>query len=91
MKNPDAPELPPPLHMDKWSRNERLYQQLLNMGLFCNPIFNTEGKIEALYVATELPVNVTSVGVPMKRTQVAEIVTSAACEGSNVVNFPTVL
>ena len=92
MQNSDTPFEPPdPLHMDKWSRNQRLYQQLLNMGLFCNPIFNSDGEIEALYVASDLPTDMTGIGMPVKRTQVGNVITPAGGDRANVIDFPTVL
>lgn len=84
-------DIPPPPSMDKWSRNERLYDQLLNMGLFCSPIFDSEGRIEAIYVAAELPSRMPGVGVPMQRTKVAKGITSAFGDRTNVVDFPTIL
>ena len=47
----------PPEHMDRWTRNERLYRHLLGMGLVAIPIFVGEDRtrIDHLLVTTELP------------------------------------
>jgi len=79
--------------MDKWSRNERLYRHLVEMGLFCSPIFtdNTGDRIEAIQVSVDLPaVPTTSVVAPVKRPQIGESITSASGDGSNVIHFPTI-
>jgi hypothetical protein len=46
-----------PLSMDKYSRNERLYPKLLEMGLFVEPRFETDDrkKIDCFIVSTGLP------------------------------------
>lgn len=54
-------DLPPPEHMDRWTRNERLYRHLRDMGLFVVPIYS-DGEcpgIEYLQVAVSMP------GVPL--------------------------
>lgn len=45
-----------PEHMDKWSRNARLYEQLKNSGLFVTPVFhpNDRAAIDHLIVSTGL-------------------------------------
>jgi hypothetical protein len=50
-------ELPPPEHMDRWTRNERLYRWLRDMGLFVVPIYSDgeEPGIEYLQVASSMP------------------------------------
>ena len=51
------PDLPPPEHMDRWTRNERLYHHLRDMGLFVVPIYS-DGEcpgIEYLQVAVSMP------------------------------------
>lgn len=50
-------ELPPPEHMDRWSRNERLFRYLRDLGLFVVPIYS-DGEhpgIEYMQVATSMP------------------------------------
>jgi hypothetical protein len=45
----------PPLHMDTLSRNARLYQTLLGMGLYVEPIKGPEGGISKFIVSCGLP------------------------------------
>lgn len=47
----------PPQHMDRWSRNARLYRRLLDDGLVVYPVFMSEldKRIDYLCVATALP------------------------------------
>jgi hypothetical protein len=82
-----------PLHMDKWSRNERLYNHLLSIGAMCTPVFADEGntKIEAIYVSVEEPLVPTYVGAPVKGPQVGKGVTSTRRNRDNVVDFPTIV
>ncbi len=50
-------KLPPPEHMDRWTRNERLYRHLRDTGLFVVPVYS-DGEypgIEYLQVATSMP------------------------------------
>jgi hypothetical protein len=50
-------KLSPPDHMDRWTRNERLYRHLRDQGLFVVPVYS-EGQypgIEYLQVATSIP------------------------------------
>lgn len=46
-----------PDHMDKWSRNERLYHYLKEMGLFVIPIYRQDetNSIDHLIVGTSMP------------------------------------
>ncbi len=89
----DTEEKHPPLHMDKWSRNERLYKKLTEMGLVCSPIFADEkqDRIEALYVSTEVFSLPADVRLPVKRPKVTEVVTTPRSDGSNVIDFPTII
>lgn len=50
-------ELPAPEHMDRWTRNERLYRYLRDMGLFVVPVYSDGERpgIEYLQVATSMP------------------------------------
>ncbi len=46
-----------PEHMDRWTRNERLYHHLRDLGLFVVPIYS-DGEcpgIEYMQVATAMP------------------------------------
>jgi len=47
---------PTPLHMDRWSRTERLYRYLLGLGLIVDPFYSgdDQSKIEYLQVAVDL-------------------------------------
>jgi hypothetical protein len=46
-----------PEHMDRWSRNQRLYETLKGMGLFVSPIPEPSDptKIKEMIVAADLP------------------------------------
>ena len=92
----------PPEHMDKYSRNERLYRFLLSMGLIVNPVRLTDdlSKIDHLYVTVALSANDAAfipgsersseagvVGV-VERSEVGEIVRPAKGDGNVVVDFP---
>jgi hypothetical protein len=47
---------PVPEHMDKWHRNERLYETLKNMGLFVLPLHEkAAGGIDHFIVSTGVP------------------------------------
>lgn len=50
-------KLPPPEHMDRWTRNERLYRYLRDLGLFVEPVYSDGEcpRIEYLRVATAMP------------------------------------
>lgn len=89
----ETEEKHPPLHMDKWSRNERLYKTLTEMGLVCSPIFADEkqDKIEALYVSTEVFSLPADVGTPVQRSKITKVITTPRSDGSNVVDFPSVV
>jgi hypothetical protein len=76
----------PPQHMDRWSRNERLYHHLLGMGLVVSPIRSSGDprRIDYLYVsvalllaedATEQTAE-TGVGGMVKRPKIANIVST---------------
>lgn len=94
----------PPQHMDIWSRNERLYQTLLGMGVYVTPIFTDQERtrIDYLHVACAAPSYALPVEQPPKqsaeapvdlavqRAEVGRIVGAAECDGGNVVDFPSV-
>lgn len=48
---------PPPDHLDRWTRNRRLYNHLLSLGLWVEPIVEGEkgDRIEYLRVAVSQP------------------------------------
>jgi hypothetical protein len=94
----------PPKHMDKYSRNERLYRFLLGMGLIVNPIRLTDdlSRIDYLYVTAALSTTEattanpseagakTSVVAVMERTEVADIVGASEGYGDRkVIEFPS--
>lgn len=90
-----------PQHMDRWTRNERLYRHLLGLGLVVDPVFADEARtqIDHLIVSADLPVTEpvaqqaaqASVHSPMQRTQVGHVITSTERDRDNVVDFPPVL
>jgi hypothetical protein len=95
----------PPQHMDKYSRNERLYHFLLGMGLIVNPIClpDDPAKIDYLHVTvtlanatesfvrevTESP-SISCVVKPIERPEIRNVVGSSEATGDTVINFPTV-
>lgn len=91
----------PPLPlMDKWSRNARLYNTLVGMGLVVRPIPSDidPEKIECFYVSCELPQRcaenpaVSGISNVMEGTQVSDVVASAEGLGDGkVIHFPAVL
>jgi hypothetical protein len=89
-----------PEHMDRWSRNQRLYETLKGLGLFVSPIPepNDPTKIKEMIVAADLPFEQTGQGTPetsvlcmMQGPEVRKVVAAADATGENVVNFPSVL
>ena len=91
-------DLFPPQHMDKYSRNERLYKHLLGMGLVVTPFPASDHpeRIEYMYVSTVLPdaaaidkgsqkATVTGVREAVKRPQVEDIVGTTKRGGDGVV------
>ena len=86
----------PPEHMDKHSRNERLYRHLLGMGLVVTPIRETDPlKIDYLYVSVALPMSEASAAAgvikTVERSEVVDIVRSAKdLRDGEVVEFPSV-
>jgi hypothetical protein len=95
----DAPLMPE--HMDRWSRNQRLYETLKGMGLYVIPIPDSDdpSKIRELRVSAELPL-AESVAehtaqarvVPAVKRPVVGVGVDAAESGrDNVIDFPTVL
>jgi hypothetical protein len=94
-----------PEHMDKWSRNERLYRHLLGLGLVVDPVFEDDDRtqIDYLVVSSVLPSSesgngiakqaaVTGVVSPMEGTKVGVVVATAQPQGDRVVvDFPPIL
>jgi hypothetical protein len=94
-----------PEHMDLWSRNARLYETLNGMGLYIDPIPESDDptKFNRLVVSAGLPFQAGSarnctekpsqagVAPAMKRSQVDDVVAAPESGGENVVVFPTVL
>lgn len=89
-----------PEHMDRWSRNQRLYETLKGMGLFVIPIPDAQNptKIDRIVVAADLPRNegcedTAEASVPraVERPLVGVDIEAAKCSGSNVVDFPAVV
>jgi len=78
-----------PQHMDKYSRNERLYSALLGMGLICDPIRNENdpSKIESISVSADEGFVTPYVAPPVTRSESIDSV--VATSGSeNVIDFP---
>lgn len=97
-------EAQPPEHMDKWTRNERVYRFLLGLGLVVTPIFEDHDhtRIKCLVVAAALdhadPVESISeqasqLGIiaPVEGPEIGEGVGSIERGRENVVDFPPVL
>lgn len=90
----------PPEHMDRWSRNERLYRHLLGMGLVVSPIFADDDRtmIDHLWVSADLPIagkttqqpSQCSIGGPMERPEIRNVIGTATGHGSDVIDFPAV-
>lgn len=89
-----------PDHMDRWSRNLRLYETLKGMGLYVSPIPEPSDptKIKEMIVSVNLPIQQsaeqsTQGGVvgTVQRSEVRDVIRAAESSGANVINFPTVL
>ena len=97
-KHESGPVLPE--HMDRWSRNQRLYETLKGMGLFVSPIPEPGDptKIREMIVSADLPLahepaeDATEAGIVpvVKRPVVTDVVDTTEGGRGNVVNFPTV-
>jgi hypothetical protein len=93
----------PPEHMDKYSRNERLYRFLLGIGLYVVPIRLSDdaNHIDYLHVSVtpepatpnrvpEMPAE-TGVALTVERLEVRDVIRSAECSGDGVViDLPTI-
>lgn len=93
-----------PEHMDKGSRNERLYRSLKDLGLFVVPIYSETNpeQIETMIVSADLPTRQgladagetaasLCVAPPVSSAEVGEFVTSPENLGDNVVDLPSIL
>ena len=84
---------PPPDHMNRESRTQRLYDNLKAMGLYVSPIY-FEGEIDSLHVAVDLPKcspeDAAEAGIvtPMQRSEVGETIRAAEDCRDTVINFP---
>ncbi len=85
-----------PKHMDRGSRMDRLYTNLLAMGLVVDPIFadDSYSEIASLSVRVDLPQQASDeaptggIGAPVFGPEVDNVVTSAERFGPNVADFP---
>jgi hypothetical protein len=74
--------------MDRWSRNQRLYETLKGMGLFVSPVPEEDDptKIRYLIVSADLPVAEPQSAAQPPRGRDAS---RPATHDDNVVDFPT--
>jgi len=87
-----------PEHLDRWSRNQHLYEALKGMGLCVSAIPEPDdpSRIRHILVSADRPfdheVAARSAGVDIiteiKRAKVVEVVRDAETRGDNVINFP---
>lgn len=91
-----------PQHMDRWSRNERLYHQFLDLGLYVVPIFadKERARIDYLHVSVDLPIfqqpaeesTVSGVMLPVEGAEITNVIRPTHCGGDGVVvKFPSKL
>ena len=94
-----------PDHMDRWSRNQRLYETLKGMGLFVSPIPDARdmSRIDYIYVSVDAPSALLreqatetaeaaqdSVVAPVEGSQIGNVVTAAhPFGGGKVIEFPS--
>jgi hypothetical protein len=76
-----------PEQMDRWSRNQQLYEALKGMGLCVTPIPEPDdpSKIRQILVSADRPF---AHEVAERRAKVVEVVREADSRGGNVINFP---
>lgn len=90
-----------PEHMDRWSRNRRLYETLKGMGLYVSaiPEPNDPTKIREMIVAVDLPAAAQDAaqqaaegGVigAVDRPQIGNVIKAAESGRVNVVDFPSI-
>ncbi len=85
-----------PEHMDRWSRNQRLYETLKGMGLFVIPIpeVSDPSRINHLLVSADKPAeNSAESGVVamVQGAKISDPVGPPERARGNVINFPPVL
>lgn len=89
-----------PEHMDRWSRNQRLYETLKGMGLYVSPIPEPDDptKIREMIVAADLPIERAAqktaearISQTMQRPEIRQVVGPVEGVGDNVVNFPSIV
>jgi hypothetical protein len=90
-----------PQHMDTFSRNERLYNFLLQMGYIAFPIWaeGESGRMEAIRVTTSLGFGdkaaeesaQTRINTMVKRPEISTVIAATKSGSDNVVNFPPIL
>ena len=91
----------PPLNMNIYERNARLYEFLVNMGHIVSPIF-VEGteNIKHIYVTVGLFINnpqellqhtaAPGISSPVERKEISETITSTGNLASTVIKFPSI-
>jgi hypothetical protein len=88
-----------PEHMDRWSRNQRLYETLKGMGLYVSPIPEQDDptKIREMIVSADLPFEYpaqqpakSGVVGAIERSEIRDIVTAQESAGMNVIDFPSI-
>lgn len=86
-----------PEHMDRGSRNQRLYETLKGMGLYVVPIPDKDdpSQIVEMIVSADLPQSgqkpaETGIHPALQGPQIGNVVGPAKDLGHNVVNFPAV-
>ena len=87
-----------PDHMTIALRNKRLHKTLKGMGLFVIPVPRADSPDEINYinVSCQIPggtreLVAPDVDFPLQRTKVGKVVRPPVLDGSNVINFPTIL
>jgi hypothetical protein len=78
--------------MDRWSRNERLYETLKGMGLFVSPIPEPDDptKIRYMIVSADLPPVAGAAEADRSGGERPRAARPAHGDADNVVDFPTV-
>jgi hypothetical protein len=76
-----------PEHIDRWSRNQHLYEALKGMGLCVTAIPEPDdpSKIRQILVSADRPF---ALEAAERRAKVIEVVKDADTRGDNVINFP---
>jgi hypothetical protein len=97
----NLPDSPPPGNMDEGSRNERLYQYLLGMGLVVRPRWADDDptRMVGMFVSAGLPAaqNVPQnaakrrVDLAVQRAEVGENVQASNGTRGTVIDFPSPL